>query len=342
MAVFAAAFAPLVAFAQVDLQPAAIVKLTKTEPISVKVLKVEVAKLESKSGRALTAAERRQVLDVMINERLAVQAAERDKVVVSEAELNQQIQQARSSMAQTIGRQPTDAEFDSALKNETGTDLAGYKDQLRRQLVVQKYLLQKKKSTFEGIKEPTEAEIKDAYDLYKAKLVRPDSIRFSMLFVPISAENGGRDKAKEQIDRLEKDIGSSPGKFDEAIIRGQAQGSGYQGGDGGYLPKTSEAQKVVGSEFMSIAFSLKVGEVSRVMENQRGFQIIKVTEVYAQKTLELGDPYQLGSRGTVRDYLGNSMLQQRQQIAVDAATKELVEELRAGKSYQIFDANLNW
>lgn len=324
--------------AQTDLQPVALVKLTKTEPITVKQLKAEVQKIEAQTGKKLTNDERKQVLDVMINERLALQAAERDKVTVSDAEINQQLQQARSAMAQSIGRQPTDAEFESAIKQQTGMDLASYKDQLKRLSTVQKYLMTKKQDILQTIKKPLEAEIKNFYDLNKAKLVRPDTVRFSMIFIPYGNDAAAKAKAKELADKLVKDIGTSPSKFDEAVLRGQSATAGYQAGDGGYLPKTAEAQSIVGPEFMTVAFSLKQGEVSRLIENSKGYQIIKITETYGQKTLELDDIYQLGSKVTVHDYIGNLLYQQNQQAAFDRASKELVDELRAGgKSFQIFE-----
>jgi parvulin-like peptidyl-prolyl isomerase len=324
--------------AQTDLQPVALVKLTKTEPITVKQLKAEVQKIEAQTGKKLTNDERKQVLDVMINERLALQAAERDKVTVSDAEINQQLQQARSAMAQSIGRQPTDAEFESAIKQQTGMDFASYKDQLKRLSTVQKYLMTKKQDILQTITKPSEAEIKNFYDLNKAKLVRPDTVRFSMIFIPYGNDAAAKAKAKELADKLVKDIGTSPSKFDEAVLRGQSATAGYQAGDGGYLPKTAEAQSIVGPEFMTVAFSLKQGEVSRLIENSKGYQIIKITETYGQKTLELDDIYQLGSKVTVHDYIGNLLYQQNQQAAFDRASKELVDELRAGgKSFQIFE-----
>uniref|UniRef100_A0A7C3EC72 PpiC domain-containing protein n=1 Tax=Gracilinema caldarium TaxID=215591 RepID=A0A7C3EC72_9SPIR len=324
--------------AQTDLQPVALVKLTKTEPITVKQLKAEVQKIEAQTGKKLTNDERKQVLDVMINERLALQAAERDKVTVSDAEINQQLQQARSAMAQSIGRQPTDAEFESAIKQQTGMDLASYKDQLKRLSTVQKYLMTKKQDILQSIKKPSEAEIKNFYDLNKAKLVRPDTVRFSMIFIPYGNDAAAKAKAKELADKLVKDIGTSPSKFDEAALRGQSATAGYQAGDGGYLPKTAEAQSIVGPEFMTVAFSLKQGEVSRLIENSKGYQIIKITETYGQKTLDLDDIYQLGSKVTVHDYIENLLYQQNQQAAFDRASKELVDELRAGgKSFQIFE-----
>ena len=104
-------------FAQADLQPAAIVNLSRSEPITVKQLRTEVELRERGAGRALNADERRQILDIMINERLAIQAAERDRIAVSENEINQQFQQLRAGMVQAIGRQPTDAEFATAVQN---------------------------------------------------------------------------------------------------------------------------------------------------------------------------------------------------------------------------------
>ncbi|GHU16384.1 hypothetical protein FACS1894163_05640 [Spirochaetia bacterium] len=161
-------FAAFMGFAQTDLQPAAIVKLTKSEPITVKQLKTEAEKQVrdilvqnlrrvptaaeiNTAVQNLSASERRQLLDVMINEKLALQAAERDKITVSENEVNQQLQQMRNQMAQSAGRQPTDAEFAAAIRNETGQELAAFRDQIRRQALVQKYLVSKKQNVlFKG------------------------------------------------------------------------------------------------------------------------------------------------------------------------------------------------
>jgi parvulin-like peptidyl-prolyl isomerase len=330
------------AFSQSDLQPAAIVRLTKSEPITVKQFRTEVERMQKSANRALTADERRQVLDVMINEKLAIQAAERDKVSISEGELNQQIQQLRAGMAQTAGRQPTDAEFAAAVMNETGLDLASFRDQIRRQLLVQKYLLSKKQSILESLKVPTEEEIINTYNLSKAQFVRPETVRFSMIQVSFGENAADKAKARELADRLVREIGSNPAKFDEAVIRAQAQGSGYQAGDGGYLPRNLAAQQRVGQEFIDTAFSLKQGEVSKLMETARGFHIIKITETYGQKNLELDDIAQLGTRMTVKDYIGNSLLQERQEEVIEKATQELVSELRVGNPFQIFENNITW
>jgi parvulin-like peptidyl-prolyl isomerase len=182
------------------------------------------------------------------------------------------------------------------------------------------------------------------YELSKARLVRPDTVRFSMIHVPRGEGAEAQKKAKSLADSLSAEIGANPAKFDEVALRSKLPNSGFQAGDGGYLPKSSEAVRVVGSDFLNAVFALKLGDVSRVLENQRGFQIVKVTELYAQTTLALNDPYQLENKGagTVRDYIGTMLYQQRQQKVVEEATQELVNELRAGKPFRIFEENLNW
>jgi parvulin-like peptidyl-prolyl isomerase len=335
-------FSAIWCFAQTDLQPVAIVNLLKSEPITVKQFRTEVEKMEKSARRSLNDKERREVLDSMINERLAIQAAERDKITVSENEVNQQINQLRNQMAQTIGRQPTDAEFAAAIKNETGLDMTAFRDQARRQLVMQKYLMSKKQSTFENIKPPTDADIVSAFNLTKSQFVRPDTVRFSMIQIEYGPDAASKTKARELADRLVREIGSSPSKFDEVVLRGQASNTGYQAGDGGYLPRNMEAAQIVGQDFITTAFNLKQGEVSKLMEGVRGYQIIKVTETYAQKNLDLDDIFQLGTRMTVRNFIGNSIMQERNMEALKKATEELIAELRAGRTFQIFERNLSW
>jgi parvulin-like peptidyl-prolyl isomerase len=328
-------------FAQNDLQPAAIVRLTKSEPITVKQFRTEVERMEKTTGRTLSVAEKRQVLDVMINEKLAIQAAERDKVTVSDAEINQQIQQLRAGMVQSIGRQPTDAEFALAVKNETGLDVPAFRDMLRKQALTQKYLMSKKQDIFSSVKPPAEEEILETYNLSRAEFVRPDTVRFSFIQVPF-ANTSEKAGAKQTIDRLAREIGGDPAKFDETAVKSQTPNSGYQGGDGGYLPRNRQAAQRVGQEFITIAFNLKQGEVSKVIEGPRGYQIIKITETYGMKNLELTDIAQLGSRMTVRDYIGNVLLQQKQAAVIEKASQELVAELRRGNPFQIIESNINW
>jgi parvulin-like peptidyl-prolyl isomerase len=354
---FLSAVLAAAAFAQLDLQPAAIVRLTRSEPISVKQFRTEVEQTVRSSFfqqyrrqpteaevvtacRSLSAGDKRQVLDMMINERLALQAAARDGIAVTENQLNQQVQQLRSQLAQQVGRQITDGEFAEAVKTETGLELTAFREQLRKQMVTQQYLMSKKQALINSIKTPTSAEISSIYNLNKTQFVRPETVRFSMIQVPYGSD---RTASRGIAERLASEIGSNPSRFDEAVQKSQSPNAGYQAGDAGYLPRNSQAQQLVGADFIATAFSLKQGEVSKLIEGNGGYQIIKVTETYEMKTLELDDIAQLGSSITVRQYIGNTLLQEAQQRVLAQASNELVAELRAGSPppYQIMEANIN-
>jgi len=346
-------------FAQEDLQPVAIVNLTKSEPITVKQLKTELEKLAwptliKRLGRIPTTAEvnrevqnftssqRKRVLDMMINEKLALQAAERDRIAVTDNELNQRVTDLKTQMAQAIGRQPTDDELAEAIKKETGQDFPAFRESVRRQLIVQKYLVSKKPDLFSSLKVPTDAEIVNFYNLSKSQYVRPDTIRFIMIQVPYGPDSASKSKAKELVDRLNRDIGLNPSKFDEAVVKGQFPNSGYQAGDAGYLPRNELAHQRAGEDFINTAFALRQGEVSKVIDGIQGYLIIKITETYSQKALELDDIAELGTRRTVRQYIGESMMLQRQQDIHDRAMQELVGELRKWGTFQIMHNNLNY
>jgi parvulin-like peptidyl-prolyl isomerase len=338
----AVSFLTVSGFAQADLQPVAIVNLIRSEPITVKHLRTEVENTKKAAGRELTQSERQQVLDKMINERLILQAAERDKISITENEVNQRQQQYRSLMTQQAGRQPTDAEFAQAIKEESGLDMPAFREQLRRQMIAEKFIMTKKESLFTSIKIPAEEEIRSAYELAKKNFTRDETVRVSMIMIPYGQDAAAKTKARELADRLVREISSNPSKFDDISQRAQAPNSGYQAGDAGYLPRNAQAQQMMGKEFVDTAFSLQQGAVSKIIEGLQGYQIIKITETYAMKFLELDDIAQLGTRITVRDYIGNSMLQQRQTAIVAQATQELVNELRTGKTFQVIESNLRW
>jgi len=358
LAVVFAALAAAPAAAQTDLQPAAIVRLTRSEPITVKQVKDEARRMlwetaVQQRGRApttdevntaiknLSATERRQVVELMVNNKLAVQAAERDKITVTDNEVNQQIQQVRATLAQQAGRQPTDTEFADAIYAQTGMDQPSFRAYLKQQLIIQKYLLEKKKDVLQSIASPTAAEIQNFYNLNKAKLIRPETVRVTGIVVPFT-DTASKTTAKATAERLVREIGKSADKFDEAVNKAQSAGSGYQAGDMGYLPRSAEAQQQVGQTFMDTAFGLKPGEVSGLLESPRAYQIIKVTETYAQKQLELSDIFQLGAQVTVQQYIANGLFQETQQSVLEKATAELVTELRAGNPFQIMESALAW
>jgi parvulin-like peptidyl-prolyl isomerase len=325
-------------FAQNEMQTVATVRLTKTEPISVKQLQNEVALLEIQAKRPLTVDEKNQVLESMINQRLVLQAAERDRVAVSDGELTQQIERIRSSYARSLGRQPTEAEFTQAIRSQFDLDMPSFREYYRKQLTMEKYLLSKNQGLTETPAAPTAVEIQDFYDLNKSSLVRPDTVRLSLIQVPFGDNKAN---AKSLADSLAREIGTNPAKFDEVALR-QSRDAGFMAGDAGYLPKNPQGEQLVGATVLRTAFSMKQGQVSGTIEGLRAYQILKVTESYEQKQLTLDDVLDLESKTTVRQYISGGIAQNKQIATITQAQQDLYDELRKGNPFTIDRRYIPW
>ncbi|MDR0382959.1 MAG: peptidyl-prolyl cis-trans isomerase [Spirochaetaceae bacterium] len=330
--------------AQNDLKAVATVTLIRTEPITVKMLRDQVRQVEAAMGQPLTAAMRRDVLDGMINERLAMQAAERDRIVVTDGEINQQLNELRSQMGQMMGKPPTDAEFAAALRQQTGMDLPAYREQAKKSLTIQKYLLAKKQDVLRSIQEPTAQEIEKEYELNSTELIQPETVEFSAIFFPV-ANDAERNRKRDEANKMAREINNSAETFDERLQRGRGANAGYNVAQRSILQKNSAGQQRAGQAFMDEAFALAQGKISKVLEipsgQARGYYIIKVTGKYPKKFLTLDDTH-LGYGETVRTVLREAILQRRQQEVVIQAQQELIEELRKGSPYKIFEENLNF
>jgi parvulin-like peptidyl-prolyl isomerase len=338
-------------YSQADLQPAATVNLIRTEAITVRQLRTEVTRMEQASRRALTHAERLQVLDAMINERLVLQAAERDRVIVTDNELNNQLQQVRNSLAQQMGRQPTDAEFAQAIQNQSGLEFNAYREQLRRQMISQKYLITRKGDMINSVRPPTEEEIRSEFNLRRADFVRPETVEFVAIQIPFGSDAASRNSARQRGEQLIREIGSNVAIFDRKVDEAVMPNSGYNAGPGS-LPRIPEAQAQFGQEFINVAFNLRQGQVSRLIETPTSYLIIKVTRNLEFKALELEDivpSHILAQAGadprmniTVRNFFGQLLAMQRQQRVIMQATQELISELRTNRTFQVFENNIRW
>lgn len=342
----AAAFAQ----AQQDMQVVATVNLSRREPITVKQLKSQIDMVEKATGQKVTTvAQRKEILDMMINERLVMQAAEKEGIRSDDAEFNQQLQTIRAQLAQAMGKQPTEAEFAQAIQQETGMNLATFREEWKKQRVITEYLRKKKGDLLATLKEPTEAEINKEYKLRSSQFTQDETIQFSALIVPFKTA-AEKTKAREEANKISREINGSLNAFDEKIQKGFTPDSVFKSSTTGILANNTVAVQQVGEEFLEVAFALDQGKVSKVIEvpqgSVSGFYIIKVTGKYPQKFLDLDDtPIQYRNASetvTVRKIIEMQIMQDRQAKILQQAQLELINELRKGNPYTIDEKNLNF
>ena len=258
--------------------------------------------------------------------------------------MNQQFSELRAQLAQMLGRAPTDAEFNSAVRQQTGMELAAYREQAKKLLTIQKYMLAKKQDVLTSIKEPTEAEILTEYELNSTELVQPETVEFSAIIFPV-ASDAERNKKREEANKMARDINNNPNTFDEKLQRGRASNAGYNVAQRSIIQKNAAGQQRAGQTFLDEALKLEQGKISKVLEipsgQARGFYIIKVAHKYPKKFLALEDTHLIYGE-TVRAVLRQSIMQKRQQEVIERAQKELIDELRKGNPYKIFNENLNY
>jgi hypothetical protein len=326
------------AFAQNDAQTVAMVNITKPEPITVRQLKAAITPLEQAAGRTMTVAQRRQALDSLIGQRLIIQAAERDRLPLSPIDVDNAL---KSNLAAQLGRQPTQAEFNSVL----GDNAAAIREDARKTLLIQAYIQTKKLALLQAAEryEPSEADINYSYVINRRDLIRLDTVGVSLISIPMEND---RAKAKAKADSLAREISANPARFDEIALPGKAQNAratvGFEAGDT-YLERNPELDQQSGKQFVTTVFNLRQGEVSPLLETGDAFYFIRVNSIYGFKVLELNDVVSLASRMTVREYIRDDLKSKENQRVLEQAFQELAAELRRPTGVvTVYEQYLNW
>lgn len=331
-------------FAQSNLQPIAEVTLSKRTPITLGQLKNRVQAYENEGGRKLSPAERQQLLDGLINETLFYQAAEREGIRVSDAQVNAAF---GNLIAGQIGREISEAEFakfirektglslDDFMKQQNGMNVQQYKAFLKNQLTAQAYVGKLRGSDLQNISGPTDQEIRAEYDLNKQSLVRPDTVKLFLVGVQKSDPN-----AKKQIGKLRVQILENPSSIEQ--VRNSAKtAKPIFFADDIYVSKTKLAADQLGVPMDTVLkiFKMKKNEVSDISETADTYQCFMLREKIDAKILGLSDEVQPGSAVTVYEYLKKMLLQQKQQEALASAIADLTNDLRKPENFKILKSD---
>jgi parvulin-like peptidyl-prolyl isomerase len=330
------------AVAQTDLQPIANVKLQKSEPITLKQLKSRVEAYQKELGRPMTIEEKKKVLDTLINERLVVQAAEKEGIKVNDSEVTQNFNQM---ISQQVGKSVTEVEFSQMIKQQTGMSLdefmrsqngmslAEYKTFLKSQLIAQRFVTTKKQAELQNLPGPSDADIRSYYEMNQQNFVQTDMVKLFLVVVP---KGDAPAAADTKLREFQKQLKEKPSSAAEIKIRSQAANSGFQAGDL-YINKNATASKQLGISMDSLLkiFKMAENEVSEVTETTEDFQCFVVQEKYPAKILGVGDVVKPGTTVTVYEYIKNNMMAQSQNNAVTEALVQLINELRKPENFQI-------
>lgn len=297
-----------------DKLPAVVAKVNGQDIKKTELLK-EADGLKSQIGgatlpAALPASFYRQVLDGMIAKQLLMADAKASGIVVTDAEVKQQLDQLK-------GRFPNPAEFTKALAAQGLTE-ATLADTAREQLTVQKYVETK---VMANVPPASDAAVKSFYDQNLDKMKQPERrhLRHILVKVDKGASEADKAKAKAKADGLLAQL-KKGGDF-AALAKASSDdpGSKENGGDLNWVQKGQTVPT-----FEQAAWALKTkNEISPVVESPFGYHIIQLLDVQDARTM----PYD-----EVKSRIGEFLKQRQSQDQVKAK----IQDLRTKAKVEVF------
>ncbi len=213
-----------------------------------------------------------ELKEQMINAKLTISLAKKEKIEVKEEEITQRIDTIRAYF-------DSEEKFLHSLKTK-GTNLTEFKKEISEQMLAQK--LVEKEVASKIVVSPSE--IRDLYDKNKDKLISPEKVKVrSIMMRKIEAADEENAAKREKLTGLREEIKS--GKSFAEVAKSQSEGPYAEvGGDMGYI-----VQGQLIPEIDKVVFSLTPGEVSDILETALGYHIFLVEEKNEAKPLELVD-----------------------------------------------------
>jgi peptidyl-prolyl cis-trans isomerase C len=221
--------------------------------------KAQLPQGESLDPEALKAV-KMNVLNQLIEKKILMSEAAKLGIVVSEAEVNEQIKNI-------MGEYPDSEAFKKRMK-EQKIDLASWKKEVEYQIMLDKLVKAVAGNDISVSPEDVEKYYNDHRDQYDS----PTRVRALQIMV----------ETKEQAQTIRDEI-EKGADFSELAKKYSVSPDSEKGGDLGYFSEDEMPPA------FSVVFSMKVGELSEVVQSEYGFHIFKIIDRRDAKVLTLDE-----------------------------------------------------
>ncbi len=288
-----------------------IVAVVNNDAITLAELQESIAMFRQENKQQVSASDEelgRQFLTRMIDSRLQLQEAERDKIVVDDIELNEEV----TERMKRFGAKTTE-EFE-ALVRAQGLTMEAVKKRLRDTLRVSK-VVRRKVTLRVSVTDP---EIGRYIDKNRAKLETGLSYHARhILIVPQSDTDAGWEAARIRADLLRAQVVDG-GNFAELARQNSRDASAKDGGDLGSLHRGELSQ-----EIEEQILRLRPGEVSAPYRSQLGYHVFRLE---SKESLD-GETLQR-VRQQVREILFREKYEARMQAWIEEIKRRAIIEVR--------------
>lgn len=217
----------------------------------------------------------RQIVQTRVNDLVALQAARLAGVTVGDDEVGRTVDQ---EIREIRGRFPSEEAFNAALA-QSGLTQAEFRanrlEQTRSRMMVARFISQRVGSAVRPV--VSDAEIQTAFETQRAQLgTRPATVSFEQVIVEPVASDSAKAAARREAEQVVEELRKG-GDFEVLARRfSDDPGSKERGGDLGWF---KQGQMV--RPFEQVAFAMRPGDVSGIVETQFGFHIIRLEKARA-------------------------------------------------------------
>lgn len=205
---------------------------------------------------------RKNILQQLINDKLIVQEARRQEILVADEETEERLEQIKSQFSD-------ENEFKEALESQ-GLTVNDLKEKYEEQILIKKFVSGRVQSSIKV----TPLEVTRYYEEHKEEFKVAPQVQAQMILIRKSEDNpevnpSARAAAKKVHKSLEEGA-----DFSKLAREYSHDPSASNGGDMGYIKKGQMME-----EIDSALFSSKKDEISDIIESAIGYHIFKVTKI---------------------------------------------------------------
>ena len=285
--------------------------------------------------------DRTEIINVMINDEVFLQGAERDGIVIDDQTLNQVMAQQRASIESQVGQALTDEQYEQLLQSQTGLSYEEYREDIREQLLVNQYLSMKKGADIQAqinAIQISDSTIETFYRRNRQSFYSPENVRLAHIFIPYTDDEAKNEENAALLIDVAEQIKTGSITFEQAVQDySQDMDSKSIGGDIGWLTMdNTTARAGLGDAFVDTVVMMRPGEVSGMIESNLGYHIVKVSVHNDGKILGLDDHISPEDTTTVRDYIRQVLMQQEANTIMTNALNDMINELRSEARVRIY------
>ena len=282
-----------------------------------------------------------QVLNIMINDEVFLQGAERAGITVNDTQRDALYSQQKRAYEQQVGQSLTDQQFEQIVNQSYGS-VDAYKEALGNQYILQTYLMQERGDQLQsGNYAPTTQEVENFYRRNATGFTQAENVRFSQIYMQKTGDSAADAEKLATMTQVASDIQNGVITFEAAVNQyTEDEASKAEGGLMGWLASDNTVvRQTWGDAFVDTVLSLPLGATSDVIESNTGYHIVRVSVHNDARLLGIDDRIQPDVDYTVRDYITEYLTNANMQTAMNEQLNSMVEELRSEARIRVLYTN---